>query len=109
VDLCGHATLASAHVLWEAGRLPADREARFHTLGGLLSASRNGDGMIQMDFPTKPSTPVEAPRGLTEALGVRLISVRSNRMDYLVELADESSVRGLRPDLRARRRSGRAA
>jgi PhzF family phenazine biosynthesis protein len=101
VDLCGHATLASAHVLWEAGRLPADRPARFHTRSGLLSASRNAGGTIQMDFPSKPSTPVEAPPGLAEALGVQLVSVSSNGMDYLIELTDESAVRGLRPDLRA--------
>jgi len=101
VDLCGHATLASAHVLWEAGRLPAEQPARFHTRSGLLSASRNGDGTIQMDFPAKPSTPVEAPNGLAEAVGVQLVSIFSNRMDYLVELVDERAVRDLRPDLRA--------
>jgi PhzF family phenazine biosynthesis protein len=102
VDLCGHATLASAHVLWEAGRLPSDRAARFHTRSGLLTAVRVGDdGAIAMDFPAKPATKADAPSGFVEALGVRPIFVGSNRMDYLVEVEDEAAVRAVRPDLRA--------
>src|SRR5262249_16789848 len=55
VDLCGHATLAGAHVLWEEGHLPADAPARFHTRSGLLTATRGG-GWIEMDFPAKPAS-----------------------------------------------------
>src|SRR3954454_5183987 len=62
VDLCGHATLASAHVLWEDGHLPADSPARFHTRSGLLTATRDG-GWIEMDFPARPASPAEAPAG----------------------------------------------
>src|SRR5271165_2529050 len=70
VDLCGHATLASAHVLWEEGFLPPDCSARFQTRSGLLTATRDGD-WIELDFPSMPVGPVERSREeLTEALGV---------------------------------------
>src|SRR5437868_8188626 len=70
VSLCGHATLASAHVLWEAGRLAPTATARFHTLSGLLTADRNGAD-IQMDFPARPAEPCAEEPELTAALGVR--------------------------------------
>src|SRR5664279_1831091 len=70
VDLCGHATLASAHVLWEDGHLPAGRQARFHTRSGLLLADRRG-AWIELDFPAKVATPAEAPPDLLPALGVQ--------------------------------------
>ncbi|HEY9247333.1 MAG TPA: PhzF family phenazine biosynthesis isomerase, partial [Candidatus Methanoperedens sp.] len=60
VDLCGHATLASAHVLWETGRLLQDQEARFHTRSGLLSAKRRGD-WIELDFPAEPEEQAVPP------------------------------------------------
>src|SRR5687768_1219885 len=64
VDLCGHATLAAAHVLWEAGRLPSDKAARFHTRSGWLVATRDGTtGRIEMDFPAKPATQAAPPAG----------------------------------------------
>src|SRR5438105_9480972 len=63
VALCGHATLASAHVLWEEGRLPPNRQARFHTKSGLLTADRRGD-WIELDFPATPPAPAPAPPGL---------------------------------------------
>src|SRR5213594_2127037 len=66
--LCGHATLASAHVLWEEGRLLADRQARFHTQSGLLTADRHGD-WIELDFPATPPAPAAAPPGLAAPLG----------------------------------------
>src|SRR2546426_8034887 len=69
VDLCGHATLASAHVLWEAGHLPLNEQARFYTRSGLLSAERRGN-WIEMDFPAKPEEPAAAAAQLEEALGV---------------------------------------
>src|SRR5438309_10736487 len=68
VDLCGHATLASAHVLWEDGHLPPDEPARFWTRSGLLTAARQGD-WIELDFPAKPQEPAEPPPGLAAALG----------------------------------------
>jgi len=97
VDLCGHATLASAHVLWEGGYLAPDAEARFHTRSGLLTA-RRADGWIEMDFPSEPPASVDAPAGLVEALAARPRWVGKNRMYYLLEVADEAHVRGLAPD-----------
>src|SRR5512134_2160781 len=84
VDLCGHATLASAHVLWEAGELPAAETARFHTRSGLLTADRRGD-LIELDFPAEPAVPTEPPPGLAEALGAEPVWVGANRMDLLAE------------------------
>jgi PhzF family phenazine biosynthesis protein len=97
VDLCGHATLASAHILWETGQLKPDQQARFHTRSGLLTASLNGD-WIQMDFPAEPEEPIEAPASLAEALGVRPEYVGKNRFDLLVLVSSEAEVRSLDPD-----------
>jgi PhzF family phenazine biosynthesis protein len=98
VELCGHATLASAHVLWESGRLRPDVTARFFTRSGLLTAERRGE-WIELDFPAEPAEPVAAPKMLREALGVAPRSVGRNRMDYLVEVDDEATLRSLAPDL----------
>src|SRR6267143_1893608 len=68
VDLCGHATLASAHILWEAGHLKPDSQARFHTKSGLLTADRR-DAWIELDFPATPAVEAPPPAGLVEALG----------------------------------------
>lgn len=100
VDLCGHATLASAHVLWESGRLAHGQPARFHTKSGLLTAVRKGD-WIELDFPSTPEEAVEAPPGLVEALGASPRYVGKSRFDYLVEFDSEESVARLRPDFRA--------
>jgi len=97
VALCGHATLASAHVLWEDAHLPRDRQARFHTKSGLLTADRRGD-WIELDFPAKSVEPAPVPAGLVEALGAAPTYVGRNQFDYLVELDSEKSVRGLTPD-----------
>ncbi len=97
VDLCGHATLASAHVLWEWEALRPDQEACFHTRGGVLTAIRCGD-WIELDFPAKPERPAEAPPDLLDALGVEPIYVGYNQSDYLVELPSEHAVRTLRPN-----------
>jgi predicted PhzF superfamily epimerase YddE/YHI9 len=97
VDLCGHATLASAHVLWEAGYLAPDAEARFHTLSGLLTA-RRVDGWIEMNFPSESPAPAEAPGDLLTGLAVEPRWVGKNRMDWVVEVASEAEVRGLAPD-----------
>lgn len=100
VDLCGHATLASAHTLWESGLLPVSEPARFHTRSGLLTARKDG-AWIELDFPSEPATPVEPPPGLLEALGVLPVLVGRNRFDYLVEVDDEDAVRATAPDFGA--------
>jgi PhzF family phenazine biosynthesis protein len=99
VDLCGHATLASAHVLWSEGHLAQTATASFHTKSGVLSCRRKGD-WIEMDFPAKREQPAEAPPELAKALGAELKYVGRNQFDYLVELADEKAVRALDPDHR---------
>jgi PhzF family phenazine biosynthesis protein len=101
VGLCGHATLASAHVLWTEGRVPAGRQIRFDTASGPLAARPGADGAIWLDFPATPAEPVDPPAGLVEALGAGAPRwVGRGRFDYLVELADEAAVRDLAPDLR---------
>jgi PhzF family phenazine biosynthesis protein len=98
VDLCGHATLASAHVLWETSRLAPDATARFFTRSGLLTAARRGE-WIELDFPAEPAVAAEAPVELLQALGVPPQFVGRNRMDWLVEVESEADLRGLEPDL----------
>jgi PhzF family phenazine biosynthesis protein len=97
VNLCGHATLASAHVLWESGLLAGDEIARFHTKSGVLTAVRMGD-WIELDFPATPDTPADAPAGLVDALGATPTYVGRSRFDYVLVLDSEDTVRGLRPD-----------
>lgn len=98
VALCGHATLASAHVLWQDGHLPADAQARFHTLSGVLTADRDGE-WITLDFPAQPEQAGPAPEGMERALGVRPVYTGRSRFDWLVEVESEEVVRGLQPDL----------
>ncbi len=97
VELCGHATLASAHILWQTNLLSNEEPARFHTLSGLLTAERCAEG-IDLDFPVTPDEPADAPAGLAEILGAKVLSFRSSRFDHLVELESEEIIRGLRPD-----------
>jgi PhzF family phenazine biosynthesis protein len=98
VDLCGHATLASAHLLWELGYLAPQATARFHTRSGLLTAQKAG-GWIELNFPATLAEVVEPPDGLLEALGVAASYVGRNRFDYLVELASAQEVYDLKPDI----------
>ena len=102
VALCGHATLASAHVLWEDGHLPPGAEARFHTQSGLLTARRAG-AWIEMDFPATPAGSADASAGLAGALGATPVFVGRTRFDYLVEVDSEEAVRTLQPDIAALR------
>jgi PhzF family phenazine biosynthesis protein len=97
VELCGHATLASAHILWETGLLSPEESARFHTLSGLLTAARR-ENEVELDFPATPDEPAQAPAGLAEILGAQPKNFRSSRFDHLVELESEELVRNLRPD-----------
>jgi PhzF family phenazine biosynthesis protein len=103
VDLCGHATLASAHVLWEDGHLDPSETARFHTRSGLLTAAREGE-WIWLDFPAAPPAAIDPPAGLLPALGVDSPRwVGGSRFDLLVELDSERAVRELGPDFGALR------
>ena len=97
VDLCGHATLASAHALWESGQLSPAETARFHTRSGLLTARRLDD-WIELNFPVTPAGAATAPDGLANALGASPRYVGRSRFDYLIELDSEAQVRDLRPD-----------
>jgi PhzF family phenazine biosynthesis protein len=102
VNLCGHATLASAHVLWDEGFTPSERPLRFHTRSGLLTASRAG-AWIELDFPARRETSEPAPPGLAEALGATPTYVGRNVDDLVVLVDDEATVRSLRPNFGALR------
>ena len=98
VALCGHATLASAHMLWSENVWPADRQIRFHTKSGVLTADRDGN-LIELDFPATREERADPPPGLLESLGLlEPVYVGKNKFDYLVEVASEEMVRGLDPD-----------
>jgi PhzF family phenazine biosynthesis protein len=97
VPLCGHATLASAHVLWSEGHLSPDETARFHTKSGLLIARRQGE-WIELDFPVTKSQVTVVPPELSEALGIPLKSVLQNYLGYLVEVESEDLVRQMQPN-----------
>jgi PhzF family phenazine biosynthesis protein len=99
VEMCGHATLASAHVLWTEDYLPPGRQARFKTKSGVLTADQR-DGWLELDFPATPPSEAEAPPGFLEALGVEAPAyVGKTRSDYFVEVPAEETVRALAPDI----------
>ncbi len=102
VDLCGHATLATCHVLWSEGHLGGEQPATFYTRSGVLTARRQGD-WIELNFPANPSHPIDAPAGLAEALGAAPTAIAENSLGYLVELESAAVVRDLRPDFAALR------
>lgn len=110
VPLCGHATLASAHALWELGELAPGQEARFHTLSGWLIARQNG-GRIEMDFPALLAVETELPGAVCEALSISPRNVVIDRRGlggdgaFLVELESESAVRNVKPDFDKLRRA----
>ncbi|HVO66453.1 MAG TPA: PhzF family phenazine biosynthesis protein [Syntrophales bacterium] len=97
VELCGHATLASAHALWEIGYLNLKDQARFFTKSGLLTAALKG-GWIEMDFPVEPETAISPPADLSKALGVSFKYAGKNRFDYIVEVDSEETLRRISPD-----------
>jgi PhzF family phenazine biosynthesis protein len=107
VDLCGHATLASAHVLWENRWLPPDRDATFVTRSGTLVATHAGE-LIELDFPADPVAPVNAAPGLLDALGSEAKLVARGRIGWFVEVADEDALRALAPDFAELERFGSA-
>lgn len=98
VDLCGHATLASAHVLWQEG-FTKQEVLRFQTRSGVLTARRDGSDIV-LDFPLTPDEPAEAPPALADALGAAPRYVGRNQFDYLVEVDSEATLRRLAPDFR---------
>ncbi len=102
VRLCGHATLASAHALWDTGTLAPEAEARFHTLSGLLTA-RRVDGWIELNFPAQPPEPVEPAAGMLAALRLPAapLFIGKHRNTYMLEIDGEDAVRALAPDYAA--------
>ncbi len=97
VDLCGHATLAGAHVLWEEATLAPNEAARFHTKSGLLTCTKK-DGWIEMDFPASKVEGAAPPNALVEALGITPKYVGKTPFDYLIEVGTEEIVRAIEPD-----------
>jgi PhzF family phenazine biosynthesis protein len=97
VELCGHATLASAHALWSEGLAGRDEPIRFRTKSGLLTCTKRGS-LIEMDFPATPPSPADAPEGLVEALGAAPSYVGRSIFDKFVLVESESALRSLRPD-----------
>ncbi len=94
VDLCGHATIASAHVLWTTGALPERETARFHTRSGMLTATKRGE-WIELDFPATPATSAALPAGFTEFTPSY---AGRTKFDYLLEVT-EDELRGAKPNM----------
>jgi PhzF family phenazine biosynthesis protein len=99
VDLCGHATLATAHLLWQEKIAPLGEPLRFSTHSGVLTCHQTA-GRIELDFPSEAPTPMAIPGELSTALGAIPLSVWRNRFDLMAEFASEEEVRGLQPDYR---------
>jgi PhzF family phenazine biosynthesis protein len=97
VELCGHATLASAHILWEQDFLAPENPARFYTRSGLLGAVRK-DAWIELDFPAEPEKQTEIPQDLFKALGTPAQYVGKNRFDFILEFESAEMVRKMSPD-----------
>lgn len=97
VDLCGHATLASAHILWEENILSKESTAQFETKSGLLKADKRED-WIELNFPQTPVTEVEKPEGIEKALGASVIYCGKSKFDYFFELDSEDTIKNLAPD-----------
>lgn len=101
VELCGHATLATAHVLWTTARLADGQRCEFNTLSGLLTVERRGNGAMELNFPADTPVAAETPAGLLDALGTaQPVEVLRGRTDLIVRLASAAELRGLRPDFR---------
>jgi PhzF family phenazine biosynthesis protein len=97
VDLCGHATLASSHILWESDRLKSNEAANFHTRSGLLTAVRNHDA-IELNFPLIEESEIKPLPELEKALGAKPIYTGMTKWNYIVEFDSEDTVRSLNPD-----------
>lgn len=101
VDLCGHATLATSHILFEKNFATSDEPIQFDTLSGRLTVSREATGLLVMDFPSEPATLGFPDELIDNALNMDCLRHAANRMDALAEVADEKTLRGLRPDMSA--------
>lgn len=99
VDLCGHATLASAHILWEQKIISTDNLIEFQSLSGKLFARQHRDRSISLDFPAKPVIPCAIPNEMEAILGARILDFAENDNDYLALLQNEEEVRDIQPDL----------
>lgn len=97
VDLCGHATLASSHILWETEKEMKADTLRFNTRSGLLKANYK-NGQIELDFPVIESKQIEIQNGLVKALGVKPVSLFKTEWNYLAELDSEETLRNIKPD-----------
>jgi len=98
VELCGHATLAAAHILFTTGKLMPHQVAEFYTLSGLLTVTQK-DGLLEMNFPATPAAPCREPDNLRKALGnITPLSILKNQLDLLVEVESAAIVKSLRPD-----------
>jgi PhzF family phenazine biosynthesis protein len=97
VDLCGHATLASAHILWETGIIEDNKEIEFYTKSGLLFAKKEKD-LIVLDFPLIEDKETDIPKEISEALNTDIIYSGISKMDYIVEIEDESLLKSMEPD-----------
>ncbi len=106
IPLCGHATLASAHALWQTGRLAESQEAHFHTMSGELICRRIGK-QIEMDFPALIAEPAKLPDAAVEAMGIKPVNVVCHRRkdgsdgNFLIELDSETAVRNVKPNFYA--------
>lgn len=101
VDLCGHATLATAHVLWQERLADPDAPLAFDTRSGRLTCRRTPDARVKMNFPSTPPAEADPPPGLAEALGTAPVWTGRTRFDLFVRLPDDDAVRALAPDLAA--------
>lgn len=98
VDLCGHATLAAAHVLWESGVKDKNETVTFHTRSGVLLV-RKVRGLIEMEFPREDVVKTDCPREIKEGLNAEILFCGRNRMDYFAEVGSEDRLRSLVPDM----------
>ncbi len=100
VPLCGHATLATAHLLYETGEIDLSEKVTFETQSGQLVVARRSDGSIEMAFPYEEAEEVaEIPAPLLEGIGQQPVWVGRNRLDYIILLENEQTLRALEPDL----------
>ncbi len=98
VDLCGHATLASSHILYSAGICDKNEPINFHTKSGVLTSVNKGNDTYEMDFPAIEQDVIDYPHELEVALGIKPVYVGMTKWNYVVELENEEEVRNVQPD-----------
>ena len=97
VDLCGHATLASAHILFEGYNLPGDTIEFYSPRSGVLKVTKQ-DGLLTMDFPRDIFEKVATPAGIAEGIGITPLETYKGKTDYMAIVATQSGVESIRPD-----------